>query len=127
MSAVRSGTASQGFVDPRIAEGLPRRSGEITFGAPWEKRAFGIVAALCQEGRFPFDDFRWRVVSEIMMWQQKDRGREENFRFWERWLRALERTVVDRGFLSWEEIVQRARRAPDKEGGTAAEPASSKR
>lgn len=122
MSAVRPDTERQekGLVDPRVAEGLPRRSGEITFGASWEKRAFGIAAALCQQGRFPFDDFRWRVVSEIMMWQQTSQGREESFRFWERWLRALERTLVDRGLLSWEEISQRAGRAQDQGGGGAA-------
>ncbi|MCC7079550.1 MAG: nitrile hydratase accessory protein [Burkholderiales bacterium] len=99
------------LVDPRLAETLPRRSGEISFRAPWEKRVFGIVAALCQQGRFPFDDFRWRVVSEIMMWQQASGGKEENFHFWERWLRALERTLVDRTLLSWEEISQRAGQA----------------
>lgn len=124
MSADRPNTERQEerLVDPRVAEGLPRRSGEITFGAAWEKRAFGIAAALCQQGRFPFDDLRWRVVSEIMMWQQASRGQEENFRFWERWLRALERTLVDRGLLSWEEISQRAGRAQDKGGGSAAGP-----
>lgn len=109
----------EGLVDPRVAETLPRRSGELTFEAPWEKRAFGIAAALCQEGRFPFDDFRWRVVSEIMMWEQASRGQEENFRFWERWLLALERAVVDRGMLSREEIAGRVAQARggDASGG----------
>ncbi|MCC7485639.1 MAG: nitrile hydratase accessory protein [Burkholderiales bacterium] len=116
----RTQQEEQGLVDPRVAETLPRRSGEITFRAPWEKRAFGITAAFCQQGRFPFDDFRWRVVSEIMIWQQASPGKEENFRFWEHWLRALERTVVDRGLLSWEEISRRAGQAPDKRGGGAA-------
>ncbi len=113
MSTDRAHTERQGEerVDPRVAETLPRRSGEISFGAAWEKRAFGIAAALCQQGQFPFDGFRWRVVSEIMMWQQASQGQEEKFRFWERWLRALERTLVDRGLLSWEEISQRAGRA----------------
>ena len=110
----------EGLVDPRVAEGLPRRSGEITFEAPWEKRAFGIAAALCQQGRFPFDDFRWRVVSEIMMWEQASHGQEETFRFWERWLLALERTLVDRGLLSREEIAEKVAQARNKGGSEGA-------
>lgn len=109
----QNGTSSQchgrDAVDPRVAETLPRRSGEISFDTPWQRRVFGIVVALCQQGRFPFDDFRWRVVSEIMMWQQASVGQEETFRFWERWLRALERTLIDRTLLSWDEISQRVR------------------
>lgn len=104
------------LIDPRVAEGLPRRSGEITFEAAWEKRAFGIAAALCQQGRFPFDDFRWRVVSEIMMWEQASRNQEETFRFWERWLLALERAVVDRGLLSRDEIAGKMAQARNKGG-----------
>lgn len=119
MSAQRldMGEQTGKMMDSRLAEGLPRRSGEITFEAAWEKRAFGIAAALCQQGQFPFDDFRWRVVSEIMIWEQASRGKEETFRFWERWLLALERAVVDRGFLSREEIAGKVAQARSTGGG----------
>lgn len=108
------------LIDPRVAEGLPRRSGEITFESPWEKRAFGIVAALCQQEQVPFDDFRWRIASEIMMWEQASRGKEETFRFWERWLLALERLLVDRGLLSREEIAGKVAQARNKDGSEKA-------
>lgn len=94
----------QGRVDPRIADVLPRRSGELVFQAPWEKRAFGMAITLCQQERVLFDDLRWRVVAAITTWERANRGREETFRFYERWALALERLLVDQGVLSKEEI-----------------------
>lgn len=106
-------------VDRKIANVLPRRSGELVFTAPWEEHAFGVAVALCQQGLFPFDDFRWRVVAAISTWERANQGQEESFSFYERWLLALERLLVDRGILSREEIERRAAKfMPDapKEG-----------
>lgn len=97
----------QGPVARRIADVVPRRSGELTFQAPWEKRAFGMAIALCQQERVLFDDLRWRVVAAITTWERANRGREETFRFYERWALALEKLLVDQGFLSKDEIERR--------------------
>jgi nitrile hydratase accessory protein len=94
-------------VDRRIADVLPRRSGELIFDAPWEKRGFGMTVALCEQGLVPFDDFRWRVTATIIVWERANYGREEKFHFWERWVDALERLVVERGIVSKEEIDRR--------------------
>jgi nitrile hydratase accessory protein len=88
----------------RIADVLPRRSGELTFEAEWEKRAFGLALGLVEQGRLGFDDFRWRVVSAIGDWERAHEGQEESYRFYELWARALERILVDRGVVSTEEI-----------------------
>ncbi|MCC7107108.1 MAG: nitrile hydratase accessory protein [Chloroflexi bacterium] len=95
-------------VDRKIADVLPRKSGELIFDAPWEKRGFGMVAALCEQGLVPFDDFRWRVAAAISTWERYNHGQEEQFSFSQRWLAALERLLIDRGLLSKEEIDQRA-------------------
>ena len=82
-----------GPVERRIADVVPRRSGELIFQAPWEKRAFGMAIALCQQERVLFDDLRWRVVAAITTWERANRGREETFRFYERWALALEKLL----------------------------------
>lgn len=98
----------------KIADVLPRRSGELTFQSEWEKRAFGLALGLIEQGHFPFDDFRWRVVSAISGWERANRGREESYRFYEQWLQALEKTLVDKGIVSREEIDRKmAERASD--------------
>ncbi|MBI3000821.1 MAG: nitrile hydratase accessory protein [Deltaproteobacteria bacterium] len=94
-------------VDRRIADVLPRRSGELIFDAPWEKRGFGMAVSLCEQGLVPFDDFRWRVAAAISTWERANYGREEQFHFGERWVAALERLLIDRGIVSKEEIDQR--------------------
>ncbi len=95
-------------VSRKIADVLPRRSGELTFQSEWEKRAFGVALVLMEQGYFPFDDFRWQVVSAISAWERAHRGEEEAYRFYERWLLALEKTLIEKGILSKEEIDRKA-------------------
>jgi len=95
------------LVERKIADLLPRRSGELTFQAPWEWRGFGMAIALCQQGLFPFDELRWRVVAAISTWERANLGREEAFRFSERWILALQKLLVDRGIVTKEEIERR--------------------
>lgn len=106
-------------VDRRIADVLPRRSGEIVFDSPWEKHAFAMAVAMCQKGLVPFDEFRWRVVAAISTWERANQGQEERFHFYERWLLALERLLTDRGILSREEIERRASAIASDERGSA--------
>ncbi len=100
--------ASQIEVDPKIADAIPRKSGEPLFRAAWEKRAFGIAVALCEKRLIPFDDLRWRVAAAISTWERANQNQELRFSFFERWLLALERLVVDRGIVSREDLNRRA-------------------
>lgn len=95
-------------VDPRIADVIPRKSGEPLFRAAWEKRAFGMAIALCDKGLIPFDDLRWRVAAAITTWERANQNHELRFSFFERWLLALERLVVDQGIVSREDLKRRA-------------------
>jgi nitrile hydratase accessory protein len=95
-------------VDRRVADVLPRRSGEPLFRAEWERRAFGAAIAMVEKGLVPFDDLRWRVTASITTWERANLGHEETFNFFERWLLAFERLLIDRGVISREELNERA-------------------
>jgi len=52
------------------------------------------------------------VVSAISGWERANRGREESYRFYEQWLLALEKTLVDKGIVSTEEIDRKVAERP---------------
>ena len=87
------------------AAALPRKNGELVFSAPWESRAFGMAVALHEQGLYQhWDEFRARLIDEIAMWERRHREREEPWNYYERWLAALERLLVEEGMLSKAEI-----------------------
>lgn len=84
---------------------LPRKNGELVFNTPWESRAFGMAVALYEQGRYQhWDEFRERLIAEISAWERHHREREEPWNYYERWLAALERLLVEKDMLSKEEI-----------------------
>lgn len=84
---------------------LPRQNGELVFNAPWESRAFGMAAALYEQGRYQrWDEFRERLIAEIAAWERRQQQHEEPWNYYARWLAALERLLVEKGLLSKEEI-----------------------
>jgi nitrile hydratase accessory protein len=87
----------------------PQRDGEPVFGAPWESRAFSVAVALHERGVFTdWEEFRSRLIAEIADWERASRDTGATWNYYERWLAALERLVVDRGILSRPEIDARA-------------------
>ena len=82
------------------AAALPRKNGELVFEAPWEGRVFGIAVALSDQRRYDWEDFRNRLIDEVAM---ADRSGASST-YYERWLAALERLLLARGFLSSEEL-----------------------
>ena len=95
-------------VDREVADlkgpaAMPRRNGELVFNQPWEGRAFGMTVALRESHPFGSESFRVRLEREIAAAGPADDGT----RYYERWLAAFERLLVDEGLLSSEELANR--------------------
>ena len=85
----------------------PRRNGELVFEAPWEARVFGITMALCEAGTLDYDTFRRQLLAEIGAWD-RDAAPGRRYRYYERWLAALERTLEERGLCMRQVVDVRA-------------------
>jgi len=82
---------------------LPRKNGELVFEAPWESRAFGLAVAMSDQDQYAWEDFRQRLIAEIGTADAS--GAPSNY--YERWLAAFESLLVERGFVSKDELDRR--------------------
>jgi nitrile hydratase accessory protein len=80
------------IAEMRGEEALPRTNGELVFAAPWEGRAMAMAIGVTQALELPWDEFRLRLIDEL--------AREPQRPYYESWLAALERLVVDRGLVA---------------------------
>jgi nitrile hydratase accessory protein len=88
-------------VGPEIARmagtaALPRRNGELVFEAPWQGRALGMALGVVRRLGLPWREFQQRLIAEI--------GARPDALYYDSWLAALERLVVDFGVASAAEI-----------------------
>jgi nitrile hydratase accessory protein len=86
-------------VDPDVASAdapaaPPRMNGELVFAEPWESRAFGVAVALHDSRVVDFETFREQLIEEIGAWEPSHGQAEGGYRYYERWLTALERTLL---------------------------------
>ncbi len=82
VSSIRAGVVAS--VAPT---GGPTRGGEPLFDEPWEGRAFALAVETVERLGLPWDAFRERLVAAI--------AEAPNRRYYESWLAALERFVVE--------------------------------
>lgn len=99
---------------PGASAAPPRSNGELVFEEPWESRAFGLAVALHDAGVVDFEVFRERLIAEIRAWEDGHGVAAEGYRYYERWLIALERTLFDRRLVD-ERGVAAARDALERE------------
>lgn len=85
----------------------PRRNGEFVFEAPWEGRVFGLAVALGDAEHFPWEAFRAQLIAAIAASDRRPEG--ERPAYYENWLGALKKLLVDRGILTAAEIEDRMR------------------
>lgn len=86
-----------GVASPDAPAAPPRQNGELVFEEPWESRAFGLAVALHDSGVVDFERFRACLIEEIGAWEADNDGVDG--RYYERWLTALERALLDEGVL----------------------------
>lgn len=98
---------------------------ERVFDAPWQARAFAVAVAMTEEGEYSWDDFQDRLAAEV---EQASDGPDDDLAqdethateaileaeaaetaYYERWLAALTRLLVESDTLAAEEIVARTR------------------
>ena len=68
-----------------------------TFHAPWQARAFAVAIALTDD-LYPWDDFQSRLVAAVA--DAVGTSTDDEERYYEQWLAALESVLVDRDYLS---------------------------
>ena len=73
----------------------PRRNGNLRFERPWEARVFGLALALSKQGYFEWEDFRQNLIKAIGEWEQQNPNTNDGWDYYDRWLLALERMVLE--------------------------------
>lgn len=99
-----SGATDPAVADPSAPAAPPRSNGELVFEEPWESRAFGVAVALHDAGLIDFEAFRSRLIEEIGAWEAAHGPSAQGYRYYERWLAALERTLLDAGLVDAEHV-----------------------
>ena len=72
---------------------VPRRNGELVFEAPWESRAFGMVAAYLETSGLEWEHFRTHLIAAI------DHDPDDT-PYYESWVHALEEMLASDGVSS---------------------------
>jgi hypothetical protein len=87
-------------VTTELPAGVPRRNGELVFDAPWETRAFGMVAAYLDATGQGWDEFRPWLIEAIA--EQLDAP------YYEAWTIAFGRLLTEQGIVGAVELDARA-------------------
>ena len=82
----------------------PRLEGKLCFGKAWERQAFGVALALSKSGHFDWEEFRQQLIAVIAEWEQAHALDDTSWNYYERWLTALERVIVEKQLIRPEEI-----------------------
>jgi len=87
----------------RSMEELPRQNGELIFHEEWERRVFALVVALCEAGRFEWDEFQQLLIKSInSSGGASDDNNAYQPDYYEHWLMVLEQLVVKIGIIQRE-------------------------
>ena len=86
----------------------PRLEGKLCFAQPWERQAFGVALALSKSGHFDWEDFRLKLIAAIDEWEGSHALDDPSWSYYERWLTALERLLIESGLITREDLLARA-------------------
>lgn len=85
---------------------IPRGEDGPVFAEPWQAQAFAMAVALEERGVFTWTEWAERLAAEIAHAQaagDPDRGDT----YYDHWLAALERVIVERGLLTAADLAAR--------------------
>ena len=92
------------MVDPDPPPAIPRDAGGPVFRAPWEAQAFAMAVKLHEAGHFTWKEWANRLAAEIAAAGAEG---DDGTRYYESWLRALERIVAEKGLIHADELASR--------------------
>jgi nitrile hydratase accessory protein len=75
-----------------------------TFETEWHRRAFGVAVALSEFGHYPWDAFQRRLIAAIGGWEAKPAVEQDSWQYYDHWLAALERVLVEHGLVAEDEL-----------------------
>ena len=84
----------------------PRLDGKLCFGEAWERQAFGVALALSKTGHFDWEDFRQKLIAAIGEWESSHALDDPSWSYYERWLTALERLVIEQQLVTPDELAR---------------------
>ena len=82
---------------------LPRDDDGPVFAEPWQAQAFAVVVELIEAGKITrqeWSDYLGLVLKEAEEQSEYDTG----YRYYNHWLVALERVVVEKKLTGWEDL-----------------------
>jgi nitrile hydratase accessory protein len=84
---------------------------EPVFAEPWQARAFALVLKLAERGHFTSSEWTAALSREIAAAGDSLAGRsvtgDDGSRYYEHWLAALEKLVVDKGLMDPSSLLAR--------------------
>ncbi len=102
-------TAAEIFVgDLRDGRSAPPRNCEsLKFDQPWQGRVFGLALALAERKSYPWESFRQSLIGTIGSWDETHAPDDPTWEYYQQWLSALEKLVLDLGLISDAELAER--------------------
>jgi nitrile hydratase accessory protein len=89
------------------ADSPPRDNGSLRFERPWEGRAFGMAIALSKQGHYEWEEFRQQLIASIAQWEAQHSRDDPSWDYYQRWLLALERLILDYKIVDPQELSAR--------------------
>jgi nitrile hydratase accessory protein len=84
----------------------PDSSSEAVFAAPWQAQAFALAVQLSQRGYFTWKEWTAALAAEIQTASARG-DTDDGSRYYEYWLAALERLVVEKGLTDPGALLER--------------------
>jgi nitrile hydratase accessory protein len=86
---------------------LPGERDQLAFEQPWELRAFALAVAAHHNGYYDWSEFQLALIGAIRRWEGD--AEQAPWRYYERWLEALETVLSGTGVLVGDELDDRTR------------------
>lgn len=97
------------FEDVASINNSPLSEENKAFEAPWQLRSFGAVIALYNEGIFPWEEVQQRLIDEVNEADEEQMQKNPNEEFYEQWLAAFERLILEEEIIEPTELGERAK------------------